>query len=322
MGHGELMASQSAVGNMHVGRGGEFSDVVIVGGGPAGLSAALVLGRARKNVVVLDGGPRRNAVARQVHGMLTRDGITPAELRELGHAELLRYPSVTLHLEVTADEIVSTGDHFIVRAGGRDHAARRLLLCCGLIDELPAIDGCAPLWGKGVYACPYCDGWEVRGRSLAFLAPDRDCLTWALLLRSWSADVTVFTSGAFPVPPDARRALDEGGVRIEERRLIGFVRRGGALAAVRFDGGGEHACDAMFVRPRQHQVPVVAALGLALTDGGYLRVDDEQQTSVRGIYAAGDLMSHDHGALSAAASGSRAAHCLNHELTVAQARRG
>jgi thioredoxin reductase len=316
------MASQSAVGNVSVRRDAEITDVVVVGGGPAGLSAALVLGRARKQVVVLDGGAPRNAVARQVHGMLTRDGVTPAELRELGHADLSRYPSVAIHLDVTADEIVAAGDHFIVRAGGRDLAARRLLLCCGLIDELPAIDGCAQLWGKGIYACPYCEGWEVRERSLAFLAPDRDCLTWALLLRSWSTDVTVFTSGAFPVPPDARRALDEGGVRVEERRLIGFAHRDDALAAVRFDGGGEQACGALFVRPRQRQVPVVAALGLALTDGGYLRVDDEQQTSTRGIYAGGDLMCHDHGALSAAASGSRAAHCLNHELTVELARRG
>jgi thioredoxin reductase len=311
------MANQSQVADLSVRRDAEISDVAIVGGGPAGLSAALVLGRACKHVVVLDGGARRNAVARQVHGMLTRDGVTPDELRALGHAELVRYPSVTIHLDVTADDIVAAEDRFIVRAGGREHAARRLLLCCGLIDELPPIDGCAQLWGKGVYACPYCDGWEVRGRSLAFLAPDRDSLTWALLLRSWSTDVTVFTSGAFPVPPDARRALEEGGVRVEERRVIGLARRDDALAAVRFDGGGEKACDALFVRPHQRQVPVVVTLGLELTDGGFVRVDDEQQTSIPGIYAAGDLVCHDHGALSAAASGSRAAHYLNHELTVA-----
>jgi thioredoxin reductase len=140
-------------------------------------------------------------------------------------------------------------------------------------------------------------------------------LTWPVLLRSWSPDVVVFTGGGYPVPPDARRTLDEAGIPIEERRVIAFTHHGDTMTGVRFDGGGERALDAVFVRPAQRQVAVVAALGLALDDRGFVRIDDDHRTSQPGIYAAGDVVTHDHGALLAASSGSRAAHCLNRELT-------
>jgi thioredoxin reductase len=297
-------------------RTGSLADVVIIGGGPAGLSAALVLGRSRKHVVLFDGGPIRNAAARHVHGVVTRDGIEPQEFRRLGHEELRRYPSVLVHVDTAVTEIVRLDSGFVVRAAGERHMARRVLLCTGVVDELPKIDGCSELWGNGLLACPYCHGWDVRDARLGFLAPDAESLVWALLLRGWSRDVTVFTNGVFAVPPDARRTLDDAQIPIEERRIVVLRREGKRLLAARFDDGDERPCGAMFLRPVQRQVPVVAALGLALDDRGFVKVDDEQHTSIAGVYAAGDLVTHDHGALTAAASGSRGAHCLNHALTV------
>lgn len=291
-------------------------DVVVIGGGPAGLAAALVLGRSRKQVVVVDGGRPRNAAARHVHGFVTRDGVSPEELRAIGHAELRAYPSVSVHVDAPATTILRVGSHVVVRTAAGELAARRALLCTGLIDEPLAVDGAAELWGTAVFVCPYCDGWEVRDRRLGYLAPDRDSLVWSRLLRGWSRDVVVFTGGGFPVPPDARRLLAQAGIPIEERRVIRLVREGEALTAVQLDGGGELARDAMFVRPPQRQVPVVAALGLALDDRGLVKVDAEQRTSLPTVFAAGDLITPDHGATAAAASGSRAAHNLNLELTI------
>lgn len=300
----------------------EVSDVVIVGGGPAGLSAALVLGRSCKQVVLLDGGPVRNAAAQRVHGLVTRDGIPPHELRTTGHAELAAYPNVMVQLDTPVTAIARGRDHLVVRTADRERAARRVLLCTGMVDEPLGIDGARELWAHAVFGCPYCHGWEMRGKKLGFLSPDRETLTWPVLLRGWSREVVVFTGGGYPVPPDARRLLDEAGMPIEERRVIAFRRDGTTMTGVAFDGGGERPLDAMFVRPVQRQVPVVAALGLTLDDRGFVKVDDEHRTSLPGVYAAGDVVTHDHGALLAASSGSRAAHCLNQDLTVELVRAG
>ncbi|MGE0396005.1 MAG: NAD(P)/FAD-dependent oxidoreductase [Kofleriaceae bacterium] len=297
-------------------------DVAIIGGGPAGLAAALVLGRSRKRVVLLDGGTPRNARAQYIGGFITQDRIIPAAFRATAHEDLRAYPTIELHPNTLALQVERGGAQFRVVVSGTEIAARRVLLATGLIDEPLPLEGSRDLWGRSLFQCPYCHAYEHRDKKLAFLAPDCDECDWSLLLRSWSRDVTVFTNAAYAMSDAHRAKLSEVGIPIEDARIVGLVREGERLLAVRLEGAREIACDALFFRPQQRHAPVVARMGLAMTADGFVKVDESFRTSMPGVYAAGDLATHYHGALAAAAAGSQAAHCINRELTVELVERG
>ena len=290
-------------------------DLVIAGGGPAGLSAALNLGRSRKRVLLCDSGPRRNAAAEQVHGFVTQDGTPPADFRRIARRQLEPYRSVEAR-DAQVEEIRGERGAFQVRLPAGTVEARRILLCTGMIDELPDIDGYRELWGRSIFQCPYCHGWEVQDRKFGFLAPGPDLLDFALFLRNWTGDVVALTDGRYAVPPEARRRLEAGGVRVEERRIARLSASGGHLDRAEFADGEPLSLEVLFARPPQRQVAIVESLGLALDGGGYVQVDENRETSVPGIYAAGDLVTPVQSATLAAASGALAAARLNHELTV------
>lgn len=297
-------------------------DIVIIGGGPAGLSAALALGRARKSVLLVDGGPRRNAAAVHLHNFVTRDGITPDEFRRIAHEQLAAYPNIGARVDRIAS-ISGTRGAFTLRTANAVIEARRIVLCTGMIDEPLPIEGFAELWGHAIFQCPYCHGWEVKERPWGFVAHDASMLHFAVMLRSWTQDVTLFTGGAFEVPIEARAQLDAAGVRIEADPIERLRRRGQALDGVELGDGRFVPVDALFAHPPQRHVDVVAALDLALDDAGYVRVDPmSRETSIPGIYAAGDLTTRAQGAVLAAASGAQAAAMLNYELTAEQAALG
>lgn len=296
-------------------------DIVIVGGGPAGLSAALNLGRARKRVLLCDAGPRRNAAAEQIHGFVTRDGTPPADFRRMGRQQFAPYTSVEAR-DVGVEEIHGDRGAFQVRLSTGTVEARRLLLSTGMIDELPDIAGYRELWGRSIFQCPYCHGWEVQDRKFGFLAPGLDSFDFALLLRNWTGDVVVLTDGRYAVPPEVRMRLESAEVRVEERRIARLSAVGGLLDRVEFADGGPLPLEVLFARPPQRQVAIVQSLALALDAGGYVRLDENHQTSIPGIYAAGDLTTPMQSAILAAASGMQAAAKLNHELTVEQATSG
>jgi thioredoxin reductase len=288
-------------------------DVVIVGGGPAGLSAALNLGRARKRVLLCDAGPRRNAAAEQIHGFVTQDGTPPTDFRRIGRRQLETYTNVDAR-DVHVEEIGGERGAFQVRLASGDVAARRILLCTGMIDVLPDIEGFRELWGRSIFQCPYCHGWEVQDRKFGFLAPGAELIDFALLLRGWSGDVTVLTDGKFSVPPEARTRLDGAGVRVEERGIVRLSGGDEGLERIELADGGSLPLDVLFARPPQRQVALVQALGPALDPGGYVQVE-EQRTSIPGIYAAGDLATPKQSAILAAAAGMNAAAMLNLELS-------
>lgn len=291
-------------------------DVVIVGGGPAGLAAALTLGRARKRVLLCDGGPRRNAAATHVHNFVTRDGTPPEEMRRIGRAQLAPYPSVEIW-DHRVDAIRGARDAFVVRTGTGEVEARRVLLATGMIDEPPPIAGMRELWGTSIFVCPYCHAWEVRDRRFGYLAASADALAFALLLRGWTRDVVAFTNARFAVPLDEQARFARAGVRIEERPIERLVGDAGQLTAVALADGDAVAQDVLFAHPPQRQVDVVRDLGLALDPAGYVIVDEVQrETSVPGVYAGGDLISPFQSAVLAAAAGARAAGALNHALTI------
>lgn len=296
-------------------------DVVIIGGGPAGLSAALNLGRARRRVLLCDAGPRRNAAAEQIHGFVTRDGTPPADFRRIGRQQLEPYASVEVR-DVGVEEIRGERGAFEVRLATGSVEARRILLCTGMTDEMPEIDGFRALWGRSIFQCPYCHGWEAQDRKFGFLAPGVELLDFALLLRGWTGDVTVLTDDRYAVPEEVRMRLESGGVRVEERRIARLSAHEGHLERVEFADGSPLPLEVLFARPPQRQVAIVQSLGLALDGGGYVQVDEGRQTSVPGIYAAGDLTAPVQAAVLAAASGMQAAARINHELTAELATSG
>ena len=286
-------------------------DVVIVGGGPAGLAAALVLGRSRKQVTLFDAGEPRNAASEHVGGFFSRDCISPKELRAIGRDELSKYSSVELVDDTV--ESIEQRTPFLVRGKRTEVEARRILLCTGLVDELPQLEGMTGCWGKTVLHCPYCHGWECREKRYGLLPRTPKELEFALLLRGWTKDVTVFAHGV-EIDAETQRDFDCAKIRVDARRVVGLRVDGCDVRAVQVEGG-EVELDNLFVHPVQKQTAVVAALGLRMHDENSLWVDEHGETSAPGIYAAGDLITPIHGAILAAAAGTAAAYKLNTALT-------
>jgi thioredoxin reductase len=292
----------------------DLVDVAIVGAGPAGLSAALALVRSRKRVVLYDCWPPRNAAAAEVRGFVTQDGTPPSEMRKLAREELVRYPTFTARDDDRVTAIAGTRGQFVITSERGSTRARRIVLCLGLVDELPDLPNYRALWGTSIFQCPNCHGWEVRDRRFGYLAPNDRCAEWSLLLRAWTTDLVVFTNDAFEPPAALVADLAAARIGLETRPVIGLRAEAGKLAGVQLADGSEIARDVLFVRPPQRQTALVKSLAVRLDDE-LVWVDDKHQTSVEGIYAAGDLMTSNHGALVAAAAGSSAAHNLDEELT-------
>jgi thioredoxin reductase len=299
----------------------DSKDVVIVGGGPAGLSAALVLGRARKKVLLCDAGVPRNAAAEHIQGFVTRDGTPPAEFRSIGREQLQPYDVECQNTRVRSVERI--GSRFqVLLEGGRTVETRRVLLATGMVDEVPELPGYRELWGKSIFQCPYCHGWEVRDQAFGVLATAEPFLDFGLFLTGWSQDVVVFTDGALAVPAEQRLRLERAGVRLEERRIRQLLARDGHLHAVELEDGARVARQVLFARPPQHQTQLVRQLGLALNEQGFVRVDEHKATSVQGVHAAGDLTTPLQGALIAAAEGAMAGYMMNHALNMENATHG
>jgi thioredoxin reductase len=262
-------------------------DVVIIGGGAAGLSAALMLGRARRTVVVVDERRPRNRVAAHMHGLLSRDGMSPLDLIERGRAEASRYG--VEFVDGTASAIERTGETFIVR-GARELRARRVIVATGLVDVLPDIPGVEELWGTAAVVCPYCDGWEVRDQPLGVIATSPMSRNQAHLLRQWSSDVAVFGAAEAGITHDEIAGLAARGVTLAPPALA----VSGALGAVSIaTGSGDHSVARVFVgaRPRPTDA-LLRSLGCATHDtpaGPFVNTDPGGQTSVPGVWAIGNV---------------------------------
>jgi thioredoxin reductase len=286
-------------------------DVLIAGSGPGGLQAALTLGRARKRVLVADGGPRRNARAVHMNNFVSRDGIAPSDFRCEARTQLAKYPNVTFRDEPIETLTGSRGDF---RAGAI--RARRVLLATGLVDDLPELEGLAPLWGYSVFQCPYCHGWEAQERRWGYYSPDATAQhvgLFVMQLRGWSSQVTLFTD---KLSDEVRRKLLAAKVVIEHASVARLLGTGRQLEAVELADGRRVACEALLMHPPQKQVELVRLLGVSLDDEGYVKTDPmTRETSIPGIYAAGDLTTRAQAAVLAAAAGMQAAAVMNSELT-------
>lgn len=289
-------------------------DVIVVGGSFAGLSAAMQLVRARRRVLVVDAGRPRNRFSRASHGFLGQDGRSPAAILETARAQVLIYPTAKLRTDEVTHAARRGGSFELALASGTTASARRLVLATGIVDELPDLPGLRERWGTTVLHCPYCHGYEVADGRLGVLAVGEASIHQALLLPDWSADVTLFTNGAFEPTAAHRDALATRGVRIEPRLLAGLVGDGPALVGVRLrgsDGGPEGgevvALDALFTASRTSMAsPLAEQLGCAFDDGPFgpvIRTDAKKETTVPGVYAAGDAARAPHNATWASADG-------------------
>ena len=286
-------------------------DVVVVGGGGAGLSAALVLGRARRRVAVVDTGAPRNAPASHMHGFLSRDGMRPSELLAAGRAEVAGYG-----VELVDDRVDAIEPGFAVRlAGGRVFEARRILVATGVGDELPDIPGVRERWGRDLLHCPYCHGWEVRDRPVGVLGTQAGAVEHAQLVRQWSDDVVFFVLDYNLTAAEAA-GLEARGVGIVRGEVARLVVEDDRLTGVELADGRVIARTAVFIRPGNvpHPDGLLAGLGCETDEAGFAAVDATGRTSVPGVWAAGNVVDPRAQVITAAGAGSAAAIALNADL--------
>ena len=286
-------------------------DVAIVGGGPAGLAAALVLGRMRRRVLLLDSDDPAHGVSDGVYGLFGHDGTPPFELRRTAQEQLRRYESVTVR-KVAVDEAHQTPSGFSVTTTGMTSEAGILLLATGMRYELPPIEGVAEVWARGAYHCPYCHGWEVRNRPLAAYGAGAAHL--ALLLTSLSDDIVLLTDGNSGLDPDEAEQLRQAGVVIRDDPVARLEAEGGTLARVVFADGSTDDRTGLFFVPRFTPSLLPAQLGCELDESGAIVIDEDGGTSVPGVFAAGDATTDKKAVVLAAAAGSRAAYAINASL--------
>jgi thioredoxin reductase len=305
----------------------EQYDVVVVGGGAAGLSAALVLSRALRSVLVVDAGVPRHAPAGHVHNYLGREGTPPGALLAIGRAEVAGYGGqVVTGTVISAQPLTGRDDAKGFRvelAGGRKVRARCLLIATGLVDELPDIPGLAELWGRDVLHCAYCHAWELRDKAIGVLATSPLAWRQALLLRHWSADLSLFAHTAPALGQDAREQLAARGIRLVTGEVAALEVTGGRLTGVRLRSGELVPRQAVAVMSRYRaRADVLAPLGLRPTEqlagghviGSYLSAAPTGATSVPGVWVAGNVTDPGAGVVNAAAAGLNTAVAINADL--------
>ncbi len=299
-------------------------EVVVIGGGAAGLAAAVALARSRRSVLVIDAGEPRNAPADGVHNVLTREGTPPLELLKLGREELRGYGGEVR--EARAASMLREDDRFVVTLGDAGRvSARRVVVTTGLVDELPDVAGLRERWGHDVLHCPYCHGWEVRDRAIGVLASGPMSVHQALLFGQLSDDVTFLVNG-FSLDDEARWQLDRAGIALVEGTVSAVEVEDDAICGVRLAGDRVVAVEAVVVTPRMvARSEVLASLGVEtrehpMGNGVQVVVDEMGLTTVPGVYAAGNVVDISAQVMGAAAAGTRVGAAVNIDLIMSDLR--
>lgn len=297
-------------------------DVIVIGGSFAGLSAALQLARARRRVLVLDSGKPRNRFAQFSHGLFGHDGQPPSSLLANARSQLLSYGTVSF-VEGVATHAAMRGDEYAVTEdSGKAHTATRLILATGVSDDLSTTPGLQERWGSSMFHCFYCHGYEVAGRRLGVLAMSDRALQTAMLLPDWSEHVTLFTNGVLTLGPEQLAELSARGVSVEAVPVVALLGEAPTLSGLRLDDGRIIPVDAVFTNPRTSMAsPLAEQLGCEFEQGPsgpFIRTGTDKQTTVRGVYAAGDAARPGHNASWAAADGVTAGISAHQSLTLGQ----
>lgn len=293
----------------------ELQDCIIIGGGPAGLNAAVVLGRCRRKVLVFDTGQYRNRSSHGMHNYLTRDDILPADFVQACHRELEKYSVQLLRKRIVSASKNEEGTFVAKDEEGRLYYAKKLLVATGLWDTLPTIPGFTEMYGRSVFHCPYCDGWEVRDKKLGVYARNKDGTELALALKGWSRDVVLYTDGKSRIKPAEWEQLEACDITVIKLPIERLEGNEGQLEKIIFKNGEEKPCDALFfVNGYTQQCNLAEAFGCEMTKKGVVVTNRFQQTNIQGLYVAGDASKDMHFVVVAAAEGAKAGVIINKEL--------
>ena len=291
-------------------------DVIIIGGGPAGLNAAVVLGRCNRSVLLFDHGKQRNRFSHGMHNYLTRDDITPKEFLQISRKELKKYGVKILNAEVK--HTAKKGDDNFVARDTKDkiYTSKKLILATGLTDNLPNIKGMEKFYGASVYHCPYCDGWENNDKVIGVHSKSKSGIDVCLSLTSWSADITLYTDGAKYLTKKNKKILAEKNIKIIAEPVEMLKGKGKQLSHIVFKDGTTSFCEALFFSNGYSvQCHLVESLGCKVDKNNIAITNSSQQTNVKGLYVAGDISKDVHFVVVAAAEGAKAAVYINKELT-------
>ncbi|WP_066407723.1 NAD(P)/FAD-dependent oxidoreductase [Flavisolibacter tropicus] len=293
----------------------DLYDVIIVGGGPAGLNAAVVLGRCRRRVLLFDSGLYRNSKSQGMHNYLTRDDILPLDFLKICQEELKKY-GVERRIKRVVKAQKNADNVFVVEdEKGKEYLAKKLLIATGLMDNVPEIEGFKEMYGKSIHHCPYCDGWEVRDKRLGVYAKDKDGSELALSLKGWSEHITLYTDGKNKVKPAKREYLEANNISVVRWPIQRLIGTDGQLEKISFKNGEEQACDALFfVNGYTQHCNLAETFNCEMGKKGVVITNRFQQTSIPGLFVAGDADKDMHLVVVAAAEGAKAGVIINKEL--------
>lgn len=290
-------------------------DCIIIGGGPAGLSGALALGRARKDVLVLDDSRPRNAVTHEMHGFVTRDRIEPSEFRRVAKEQISEYPSVEFAAETVVSVEGSDGQFQITTEQGQTYESRKVLFAIGKKDLPLPIPGLMDAYGKSAFVCPYCDGWELRDQELVIIAKGAGAMHLAKMIPGWSSRYAVCTNGPDELTEEEREELHQHNVPVFDAPIRSIVSTDGLVERIELEDGTKVPCTGIFFAPQLtlgSELP--ASIGCELKESGSVVTDMLGRTNVPGVYCAGDAGSEMYQAIAAASTGAAAAMSINSEL--------
>ncbi|WP_078553739.1 NAD(P)/FAD-dependent oxidoreductase [Bacillus alkalicellulosilyticus] len=263
-------------------------DCAVIGGGPAGLNAALVLGRSRRNTVLFDDNKPRNAVTSESHGFITRDGIHPQEFRRIAHEELSRYPDVSIEKQ-RVHRIDKEKNLFQVETeNGEVYSAKKIILATGFKEVLPDIPRVKEFYGKSLFSCPFCDGWELRDRPLAVIAEDYKAFHMAKVASNWTNDLIIFTNGNKIFSLEEQELFKNNDIRINEKKISSLIGKEGMLEKIQLEDGTSVLREGGFVTAEWKQAASFDSLGYTLNELGGITTDSWQRTNTEGVYACGD----------------------------------
>jgi thioredoxin reductase len=290
-------------------------DVIIVGGGPAGLNAAVVLGRCRRNVLLFDKGTQRNLSSEGLRNYLTRDNIVPSDFLRISYKEIKKYEVTTVHREIVHAEKLKNNLFVASDARGSKYYSKKLLIATGLRDNIPSIPGIESFYGKSIFHCPYCDGWEVREKIIGVYAKNKNGFELAIAMKTWSPHVTLYTDRRNYLKPLEKEVLQKKNIRVVAERITGLEGRSGRLSTVLLGNDKKERCDALFfVNGYEQQCNIAKSLGCNLTKKGVVITNRWQQANIPGLYVAGDVSKDVQFVVVAAAEGAKAGVSINKEL--------